>query len=111
MQRGSNEYEVSLYYSHKKDFGWLMASQTKLTIFSRLSPTSSSFLMIAFQVGKGQSSDMSSDPAAKSPWTGLSQFLPTTQKIVQFSNTRAPSQGDKIVYVSGNFDLFHIGTS
>lgn len=52
---------------------------------------------------------MSQDDSARSPWTGVSQFLPTTQKILQFSNTREPKPGDKIVYVAGAFDLFHIG--
>ena len=52
---------------------------------------------------------MSSDSAARSPWTGLSQFLPTTQKILQFSNARVPDKNDRIVYVAGAFDIFHIG--
>lgn len=52
---------------------------------------------------------MSTDSDARSPWTGVSQFLPTTQKILQFSNTHEPKPGDKIVYVAGAFDLFHIG--
>ncbi|XP_022220195.2 ethanolamine-phosphate cytidylyltransferase isoform X4 [Drosophila obscura] len=47
--------------------------------------------------------------AAKSPWTGCSQFLPTTQKIIQFSDGKSPNAGDKIVYVAGAFDLFHVG--
>lgn len=61
------------------------------------------------KVNRSQSSNMSSDKAARSPWTGLSQFLPTTQKILQFSNVRSPAPGDRIVYVAGAFDLFHIG--
>jgi cytidyltransferase-like protein len=52
---------------------------------------------------------MSSDASARSPWTGLSQFLPTTQKILQFSNKEGPKATDKIVYVAGAFDLFHVG--
>jgi ethanolamine-phosphate cytidylyltransferase len=49
------------------------------------------------------------EKAKGSPWTGSSQFLPTTQKIIQFSDGKAPKPGDKIVYVAGAFDLFHIG--
>ncbi|XP_030372882.1 ethanolamine-phosphate cytidylyltransferase isoform X2 [Scaptodrosophila lebanonensis] len=49
------------------------------------------------------------DSTAKSPWTGCSQFLPTTQKIIQFSDGKSPNPGDKIVYVAGAFDLFHVG--
>ncbi|XP_037809688.1 ethanolamine-phosphate cytidylyltransferase isoform X1 [Lucilia sericata] len=55
------------------------------------------------------SSNMGQDSAAKSPWTGCSQFLPTTQKIIQFSDGKSPKPGDKIVYVAGAFDLFHVG--
>lgn len=43
------------------------------------------------------SSNMGQDSAAKSPWTGCSQFLPTTQKIIQFSDGKSPNPGDKIV--------------
>lgn len=49
------------------------------------------------------------DPTTRSPWTGTSKFLPTTRKIVQFSTGKEPKPGDKIVYVAGAFDLFHVG--
>jgi len=62
-----------------------------------------------YAVDRNSSSDMSSDSSARSPWTGVSQFLPTTQKILQFSNKEGPKPSDKIVYVAGAFDLFHIG--
>jgi ethanolamine-phosphate cytidylyltransferase len=62
-----------------------------------------------YEVDRRSSHDMSSDSSARSPWTGLSQFLPTTQKILQFSNKEGPKASDKIVYVPGAFDLFHIG--
>jgi len=62
-----------------------------------------------YQVDKDKSSDMSSDSTTHSPWTGVSQFLPTTQKILQFSNKEGPKKNDKIVYVAGAFDLFHVG--
>ena len=45
----------------------------------------------------------------KSPWTGVSQFLQTTNQIVQFSPGKEPKPEDKIIYVSGAFDLFHVG--
>lgn len=32
----------------------------------------------------------SQDPTTHSPWTGISQFLPTTQKIIQFSEGKEP---------------------
>ena len=31
------------------------------------------------------------------------------QKIIQFSDGKAPKPNDKIVYVAGAFDLFHVG--
>lgn len=62
-----------------------------------------------YAVGKDGSSNMGLDHEARSPWTGCSQFLPTTQKIIQFSDGIAPKTTDKIVYVAGAFDLFHVG--
>jgi len=62
-----------------------------------------------YEVDAKDSSKMSSDSQARSPWTGVSQFLPTTQKILQFSNARSPKSTDRVVYVAGAFDLFHIG--
>ncbi|KAI8991230.1 hypothetical protein BDF20DRAFT_997153 [Mycotypha africana] len=41
--------------------------------------------------------------------TTVSQFLPTSRRIVQFSSGREPKPTDKIVYVDGTFDLFHVG--
>ncbi|ESO87128.1 hypothetical protein LOTGIDRAFT_177471 [Lottia gigantea] len=37
------------------------------------------------------------DSSSKSPWTGCSQFLPTSRKIIQFSEGKDPKPGDKIV--------------
>lgn len=53
--------------------------------------------------------EIGQDHTTKSPWTGTSKFLPTTRKIVQFSTGKEPKPGDKIVYVAGAFDLFHVG--
>lgn len=43
------------------------------------------------------SSNLGQDHSARSPWTGCSQFLPTTQKIIQFSDGKSPKPTDKIV--------------
>ncbi|KAF9348646.1 Ethanolamine-phosphate cytidylyltransferase [Mortierella sp. NVP85] len=43
------------------------------------------------------------------PDTKVSHFLPTSRKIVQFSEGREPKDNDKVVYVDGTFDLFHTG--
>lgn len=37
------------------------------------------------------------------------RYLTTSRKIVQFSNNTTPKPDDKIVYVDGSFDLFHVG--
>lgn len=41
--------------------------------------------------------------------TGISQFLPTSRRIVQFSNGKGPGPDARIVYIDGAFDLFHAG--
>lgn len=62
-----------------------------------------------YDVPSEHSSSMGQDSTARSPWTGCSQFLPTTQKIIQFSDGKSPLPTDKVVYVAGAFDLFHVG--
>lgn len=52
---------------------------------------------------------MSSGVDKASPYTKLSKFMPTTRQIVQFSDGRSPNPGDKIGYIDGGFDLFHVG--
>ncbi|KAI4380243.1 hypothetical protein MLD38_006458 [Melastoma candidum] len=41
--------------------------------------------------------------------THISQFLPTSRRIVQFSNGKSPAPNSRIVYIDGAFDLFHAG--
>ena len=41
--------------------------------------------------------------------TRISQFMPTSRRIVQFSNGRGPGPDARIVYIGGAFDLFHAG--
>ncbi|XP_054715915.1 ethanolamine-phosphate cytidylyltransferase-like [Uloborus diversus] len=62
-----------------------------------------------YGIDKEHAGNISRDSSTHSPWTGISQFLPTTQKIIQFSEGKEPKPGDKIVYVAGAFDLFHVG--
>jgi ethanolamine-phosphate cytidylyltransferase len=38
-----------------------------------------------------------------------SNFLPTSWRIAQFSNSRAPTAEDTVVYIDGSWDLFHVG--
>ncbi|ORX41848.1 Nucleotidylyl transferase [Piromyces finnis] len=51
----------------------------------------------------------SAGSSAESPNTSISHFLPTSKRIAQFSEGKEPKAGDKIVYVDGTFDLFHVG--
>lgn len=39
----------------------------------------------------------------------LAHFLPTSRRIVQFSNGKGPGPNARIVYIDGAFDLFHAG--
>ncbi|CAI0388016.1 unnamed protein product [Linum tenue] len=39
----------------------------------------------------------------------VSQFLPTSRRIVQFSNGKGPGPNARVVYIDGAFDLFHAG--
>ncbi|WCJ27909.1 Ethanolamine-phosphate cytidylyltransferase [Euphorbia peplus] len=41
--------------------------------------------------------------------TRVSHFLPTSRRIVQFSNGKGPGPDSRIVYIDGAFDLFHAG--
>eukprot|EP00668_Euglena_longa_P011378 GGOE01013777.1.p1 GENE.GGOE01013777.1~~GGOE01013777.1.p1 ORF type:complete len:386 (+),score=136.03 GGOE01013777.1:26-1159(+) len=41
----------------------------------------------------------------------FSKFLTTSRRIVQFSSNKQPTEEDRIVYVDGDFDLFHPGHS
>lgn len=45
-----------------------------------------------------------------SPGSRLSEFLPSTRKIMQFASPYAPPKPSaKIIYVAGAFDIFHVG--
>eukprot|EP01116_Phalansterium_solitarium_P012082 TRINITY_DN2805_c0_g1_i1.p1 TRINITY_DN2805_c0_g1~~TRINITY_DN2805_c0_g1_i1.p1 ORF type:complete len:391 (+),score=126.48 TRINITY_DN2805_c0_g1_i1:103-1275(+) len=52
---------------------------------------------------------MAAGQAKHSPYTGVSHFITTSRKIVQFSNSREAKPTDKIVYIDGAWDLFHVG--
>lgn len=45
-----------------------------------------------------------------SPCSRLSKFLPSTRKIMLFAEggSKGPRPGDKVVYVAGAFDIFHV---
>lgn len=48
--------------------------------------------------------------STRKPFSRASTFLPTTRRLIQFAGeTRAPQQGDRVVYCDGTFDMFHAG--
>lgn len=55
--------------------------------------------------------DINYSEAIVSQYTGRSPFLQTSRKIYEFVNetSNPPKPNDKIVYVAGTFDLFHVG--
>ncbi|XP_022092473.1 ethanolamine-phosphate cytidylyltransferase-like [Acanthaster planci] len=59
--------------------------------------------------GSDKGSENPSCSSMGSPYTGVSQFLPTTRKIIQFAGGKEPAPGDTILYCPGAFDLFHLG--
>lgn len=48
---------------------------------------------------------------ARTTGSNFSKFLTTSRRIVQFSSNKQPTDSDVIVYVDGDFDLFHPGHS
>ena len=56
---------------------------------------------LEYDVGHEGSSQLGLDSDARSPYTGCSQFLPTTQKIIQFSDGKPP----KVQHVNQTCDV------
>merc|ERR1712226_1184980 len=59
------------------------------------------------QVDEVSVQENSKDSTTRSPFTGVTQFLPSSRKISQFQSGKEPF--GKIIYVDGDFDLFHVG--
>lgn len=55
-----------------------------------------------YSVALEHSSNLGTDHTARSPYTGCSQFLPTTQKIIQFSSGLSPKPTDKVTVLTKN---------
>lgn len=53
--------------------------------------------------------DVKPQEECQSKVSHMSQFLPTSRRIVQFSNGKGPGPNARIVYIDGAFDLFHAG--
>lgn len=59
----------------------------------------------------GELDDINSTQCNKSLSNGahISHFLPTSRRIVQFSNGKGPGPNSRVVYIDGAFDIFHAG--
>lgn len=64
---------------------------------------------VAEEHDKATASSIALDKNMNSPFTGNKQFLSTSRRIAQFSSCKDPKPGDTVVYVSGAFDLMHMG--
>jgi len=57
--------------------------------------------------------DATGSARPETPCSRVSRFLPSTRKIMQFAGAengiKEPKDGDRIVYVAGAFDIFHVG--
>lgn len=54
--------------------------------------------------------DATGSARPETPCSRVTRFLPTTKKIMQFAGEiKEQKPGDKIVYVAGAFDIFHVG--
>ncbi|KAH7288475.1 hypothetical protein KP509_31G027600 [Ceratopteris richardii] len=58
-----------------------------------------------FSHGNNNKSENRNSPSS----TRISHFLPTSRRIVQFSNGKGPGPQARIIYMDGAFDLFHAG--
>ncbi|KDP21814.1 hypothetical protein JCGZ_00601 [Jatropha curcas] len=66
-----------------------------------------SSLQRQFSHGHGQK--VEDGGSATGTGTRVSHFLPTSRRIVQFSNGKGPGPDARIIYIDGAFDLFHAG--
>lgn len=57
----------------------------------------------------GSVEDIRAAAAAEEEEKASAKFLPTSRRIAQFAEGRAPKPGDRVVYIAGSFDLFHPG--
>ena len=61
------------------------------------------------QQGFEYSDDNPDEPPTLKKDTVLSRFMPTSRRLVQFSDGNVADPNAKIVYIDGAFDLFHVG--
>lgn len=60
-------------------------------------------------LAKSFSSGIEDEDMTSKQSTTLSKFLPTSRRIVQFSNGKVAPESARVVYIDGAFDMFHPG--
>ncbi|MFS7976431.1 putative ethanolamine-phosphate cytidylyltransferase [Helianthus anomalus] len=78
-----------------------------LCVRERTSSESPSHASLQRQFSHGH--NQKRDDGGSGSGTRVSHFLPTSRRIVQFSNGKAAGPNARIVYIDGAFDLFHAG--
>nr|CAB3462841.1 unnamed protein product [Digitaria exilis] len=105
MNKLFTEYNID-YIIHGDDPCLLPDGRMLLCVRERSSDAHNhSSLQRQFSSGHGQKVD----DGGSGSGTRVSHFLPTSRRIVQFSNSRGPGPDSRIVYIDGAFDLFHAG--
>ncbi|XP_042050890.1 ethanolamine-phosphate cytidylyltransferase-like [Salvia splendens] len=61
------------------------------------------------QADESESVNRNTDNKVQVKGAQVSSFLPTSRRIVQFSNDKVPGPNSRVVYIDGAFDLFHAG--
>lgn len=63
----------------------------------------------ASSLGKPDSKNSIKTGESQEKCRNISHFLPTSRRIVQFSNGKGPGPNARVVYIDGAFDVFHAG--
>lgn len=85
----------------KPSSAWLVSVQNKRHLAKQFSQVQQDF-DYSEDASPEQSSIVKRD-------TVLSRFMPTSRRLVQFSDGNVADPAAKIVYIDGAFDLFHVG--
>ncbi|KAI8559587.1 hypothetical protein RHMOL_Rhmol04G0185900 [Rhododendron molle] len=85
----------------------LLTGRMLLCVRERPSSESQNHSSLQRQFSHGHS--QKSEDGGFGSGTRISHFLPTSRRIVQFSNGKGPGPTARIVYIDGAFDLFHAG--
>jgi len=85
--------------------------QDKLRIFRRTPGVSTTHLIqrLLDAVKYHSTPDTLRSPEMMTSTSSWSSFMASASRISAFSNDRMPTEQDKVIYIDGDFDLFHMG--